>query len=70
MKNRKQEILTADLRKTLKALIKAELEQLPETLKDLEPLQRLNILIKLMPFVMPKVDSVHHNIGEPENFDW
>jgi len=60
--------LTTDLRDALKVLIQAELEQLPETLKTLDPIQRLNILMKLIPYVMPKTESVRHNIGEPE--DW
>jgi hypothetical protein len=49
-----------------------ELEQLPETLKGLEPVQRLNILCKLMPFVLPKVEAVSHEQGEPRNnpFEW
>jgi len=47
---RQKEILTTDLRETLKAMMQREIEQLPETLKDLEPIQRLNILCKLMPY--------------------
>lgn len=64
--------LTSNIRETLKTLMQKELEQLPETLKELEPLQRLNILCKLMPFVLPKVESVNHTQGEPNKngFDW
>lgn len=64
--------LTSDLRETLKALIQSELEQLPETLKDLDPVQRLNILCKLMPYVLPKTESVKHSLGEPSKWgvDW
>ena len=47
-------------------LLRRDFEQLPETLKELEPLQRLNILCKLIPYVFPKVDSVTHKLGEPE----
>jgi hypothetical protein len=49
-----------------------ELEQLPETLKELDPVQRLNILCKLMPYVLPKTESVKHTLGEPElpKKDW
>jgi len=47
-------------------LLRRDFEQLPETLKELEPLQRLNILCKLIPYVLPKVDSVTHKLGEPE----
>jgi hypothetical protein len=58
--------LTGNIRETLKEMMQKELEQLPETLKELEPVQRLNILCKLMPYVLPKTESVKHTLGEPE----
>lgn len=58
--------LTENIRDTLKDLMQKELEQLPETLKELDPVQRLNILCKLMPYVLPKTESVKHTLGEPE----
>ena len=58
--------LVGNIRDTLKDLIQEELEQLPETLKELDPVQRLNILCKLMPYVLPKTESVKHTLGEPE----
>jgi hypothetical protein len=58
--------LTGSIRDTLKELMQKELEQLPETLKELDPVQRLNILCKLMPYVLPKTESVKHTLGEPE----
>lgn len=59
--------LTGCIRDNLKELLQKELEQLPITLKELEPAQRLNILCKLMPYVLPKVESVTHTQGEPED---
>ena len=55
-----------------KEMMQKEIESLPDTLAELEPVQRLNILCKLIPFVLPKVESVTHNLGEPENkgFKW
>lgn len=58
--------LTGNIRDTLKELMQKELEQLPETLKELEPVQRLNILCKLIPYVLPKIESIKHTLGEPE----
>lgn len=58
--------LTKNIRETLKELMQKELEQLPETMKELEPVQRLNILCKLMPFILPKVESVTHDLNEPD----
>ena len=60
--------LTGNIRDTLKDLMQKELEQLPETLQELDPVQRLNILCKLMPYVLPKTESVKHNLGEPDEF--
>jgi hypothetical protein len=58
--------LIKDIRDTLKELLQNELVELPETLKTLEPVQRLNILCKLMPYVLPKTESVNYTFGEPE----
>ncbi len=64
------EVLTKDLRNQLKELIRKEIEQLPEQLKEMEPKERLDILLKLMPFILPKVSSVSHSLGEPFQIDW
>lgn len=58
--------LVGSIRDTLKELMQNELKQLPEKLKDLEPVQRLNVLCKLIPYVLPKVEAVHSEKGEPE----
>jgi hypothetical protein len=50
--------ITIELRKTLKGIVANELESLPETLGDLPPKERLELLIKLLPFCLPKVDSI------------
>jgi hypothetical protein len=58
--------LVKSLRETLKTMIQQELETLPETLKGLEPAQRLNILCKFLPYALPKVESVHYLRDEPK----
>ncbi len=65
----KEQVLTSGLREALKNIIQNELEQLPETLKDLDSVQRLNVLYKLMPYVFPKVVSINHKAGEPFTFE-
>lgn len=57
--------LSSNIRETLKEMMQKEIEKLPETLKELEPVQRLNILCRMMPFILPKVESIHHETGEP-----
>lgn len=49
---------SGNIRETLKGTIQKELEQLPETLKGLDPAQRLNVICKLIPYVLPKVESI------------
>jgi len=65
----KEQILTRDLRDTLKEIMKKEIDRLPETLEQLEPKERINIICKLMPFVFPKVEAISPKEGEPFTFD-
>lgn len=62
----------ADTREMLTRIIKEEIEQLPEILKQLAPEDRLNILCRLIPFVMPKIESSAYTTNEPteKNTKW
>ena len=46
-KNEYNKPLTGDIRNTLKELMQKELEQLPETLKKLDSVQRLTYFVNL-----------------------
>ena len=61
-----QKPLVKNIRATLKTWVQNELEKLPETLEELPADKRANILCKLIPFVLPRVDSVHSERGEDE----
>ena len=63
-----EQILTTQLRDILKTIMQKEIENLPETLEQLEPKERVNVICKLMPFVFPKVNTVSATEGEP--FQW
>ena len=65
----KEQVLTKGLRETLKNIMQNEIEKLPKTLEALEPKERINVLCKLMPYVFPKVETVHPKEGEPFTFD-
>jgi len=65
----KEQVLTNNLRETLKTIMQKEIEKLPETLEALDPKERLNVVCKLMPYVFPKVETVHAKEGEPLQFD-
>jgi hypothetical protein len=67
-KNQDEQILTVGLRESLKVVMQKEIEKLPTTLEALEPKDRLNVLCKLMPYVFPRVETIHPTEGEPINF--
>tara|TARA_B100000787_G_C16188713_1_gene296168 strand:- start:2140 stop:2388 length:249 start_codon:yes stop_codon:yes gene_type:complete len=62
-------ILTKELRSVLKDIVYQELEQVQKCLELLESKERLELLIKLMPYVLPKVTSVSHRTNEPLDWD-
>ncbi|MBO7433431.1 MAG: hypothetical protein J6U13_06705 [Salinivirgaceae bacterium] len=66
-KETKNDVITSDLRKQLKSMLATEIQKLPDYLSELDTEKRIGFLIKLMPFVFPKVDSVSMGAGET---DW
>ena len=60
--------LTKELRTILKDLIYEELETLQGRLNQLETRDRLEVIIKLLPYALPKVSSTKHSTDEPVNF--
>ena len=54
--------LTKELRAVLKDLIHEELETLQERMDHLDPKERLEVLVKLLPYVLPKSlpGIIHH----------
>ena len=60
--------MTSDLRDSLKSIVEKEIHKIPETLESLDSKERLNVLCKLLPYVFPKVESVHSTEGEPWQF--
>jgi|TARA_B110000908_G_scaffold117894_1_gene138202 hypothetical protein len=61
--------MTKELRTLLKDILYQELEQVRERLELLEPKERIELLIKLMPYVLPKTTSVSHKTSEPMDWD-
>ena len=60
--------LTKELRPVLKDLVSQELEKIEERLNELRPKERLDLVLKLMPYTLPKVNNISHTINE--SFDW
>ena len=61
---------TTELRKVLKHMVDNELQNLQDNINELEPKERIELLIKLLPYVMPKVQTVSARDGEPIGEDW
>lgn len=60
-----QNRLTVELKETLKAVVEQEIQDLPERLKGLKDRERIELLVRLLPFVLPKVEPAHYTVGEP-----
>lgn len=62
--------VTKEIRTVLKDVIGEQLESMPDVLAALEPKEKLEFIIKLLPYVLPKVETVKMNEGEGMSFDW
>ena len=60
--------MTKELRSVLKDILFEEIEELQDRLDNLNPKERVELIIKLMPYALPKVKSVSHTTNEP--VDW
>ena len=61
--------ITKELRSVLKDILYQELKKIQEHLEILNPKDRLELLIKLMPYALPKVTSISHKTNEPLDWD-
>ena len=60
--------MTKELRSILKDILYQELEDIEERLDVLEPKTRIELLSKMMRFVLPKMNTISHNTDEPIDF--
>jgi hypothetical protein len=70
--DKQAEVKVDEMRQSLKELMKREIANLPDLIEQLPPEQRINMVFKLMPFVLPKVNTVHPKSGEARDLfaDW
>lgn len=61
--------LTKELRELLKNILYNEMEKIEEYLDGLEPKEKLETIIKLMPYILPKTSNVSHTVNEPLDWD-
>jgi hypothetical protein len=57
--------LTKETRMLFKNFIYNEIENIEPLLNELEPQKRLEIIIKLLPYALPKIETVSHSTHEP-----
>ena len=57
--------LTKELRTILKDVLYNELEKIEELLESLEPKERLELVIKILHFILTKVDKIGYTYNEP-----
>jgi hypothetical protein len=62
--------LTKDMRTVLKNILFTELENIEELMESLDSKQRIELVIKLLPFILPKVETVSHTYNEPIDFSF
>ena len=60
--------MTKELRSILKDMMYQEIDIIQDHLDQLSPKERIEILIKLMPFVLPKTTSISHTTNEHLDF--
>lgn len=60
--------VTKELRQLLKSIVFDELERLPETLERLEAKERAELLTKIIPYAMPKVENARFDVDEPKEW--
>ena len=61
--------LTKELRTVLKNILYNEIEKIEEYLDGLEPKEKLDTIIKLMPYILPKTSTISHTVNEPLDWD-
>jgi hypothetical protein len=60
---------TKEIRTVLKGVINNELLNIETLLNGMPPKERLEVVIKLIPYVLPKIDNVNHSFGEPTSWE-
>jgi len=63
--------VTANTRQVLERIVNDEIANAPALLESLEPRDRLNVLTKLLPYVVPRlqVQELIHNEAPPDDTD-
>lgn len=53
--------ITKDIREALQIILEAEITELPKTLNKLEPRERIEVVVKLLQFAIPKLKETNQS---------
>jgi hypothetical protein len=67
-KTEQETVITSDLRDTLKQIVKKEIDNLSSNIESLETKDRITIVLKLLPFVFPKIETIRSDDNEPSQW--
>ncbi len=62
--------MTKEIRLALKNILAKEVSLLPKHLDELKPKERIELLIKLLPYTLPKAEKETSKGSEDEGFDY
>jgi hypothetical protein len=62
--------LTKEVRAVLKEVVFDEISQIHLHFEKLDSKERIELLIKLMPYVCPKIQPASHSLNEPMDFNF
>ena len=59
--------ITKELRDTIKEVLESEFKILPKLLESLEPEKRLSLIIKLLPYAVPRLETILYEDMKNDN---
>lgn len=63
--------LTSEIKETLRDVLNSEIENLPQRLNELEVKDRLDVLVKLIPYILPKEnEQMNFEIKPPQEINF
>jgi len=57
---------TGELREKLKEIVLGELADIPKLIHKLDPMQRINVITRLLPFITPRITPVEEYFEEDQ----
>jgi hypothetical protein len=62
-------VITSEIRLLLKEFVKNEFEGMGKTIQSLNDKDRIDFLVKLLPFVVPKMSDISHYDADNEHLE-